>query len=112
MDTIARKALLFDFYGPLLTERQQLVYDYAYGEDMSLSEIAELLQISRQAVHDLLRRTDKLLLDYETKLGLVDKFLAIEDRLAAIETILTEGRADKDARIRKEIEAIADWERR
>ena len=70
MDDIGRKALLFDFYGPLLTEKQREVYDFAVGEDMSLGEIAETTGVSRQAVHDMVRRTDRILEEYERKLGL------------------------------------------
>ncbi|MEG2406733.1 MAG: hypothetical protein RSB05_06630 [Clostridiales bacterium] len=46
MDEYGRKALLFDVYGPLLTKRQQEIYDLVHGEDMSLGEIAENLAIS------------------------------------------------------------------
>lgn len=112
MDEIVRKALLFDFYGPLLTGRQQEIYGYAYGEDMTLSEISQELQISRQAVHDILRRTDKILENYEAKLGLVAKFIEINTRLTNIKQLLQNPASQKEVTILQEIDAIDDWERR
>jgi hypothetical protein len=74
MDKIYEKTMLFDFYGELLTEHQRAVYADAVYQDMSLGEIAEERGISRQGVHDLIRRCDKILLDYESKLHLVERF--------------------------------------
>lgn len=71
MKDIHRIALLFDFYGTLLTERQQeLVRDY-YLNDLSLGEIAPELGVTRQAVHDLLRRAEAALEGYEARMGLL-----------------------------------------
>ncbi|MCT4662490.1 MAG: YlxM family DNA-binding protein [Tissierellales bacterium] len=67
-------AMLYDFYGNLLSSKQQRVIELYYLEDLSLSEIGENLQISRQAVHDMLKRSEKGLYEYETKLGLIAKF--------------------------------------
>lgn len=74
MEKIVRQALLYDFYGELLTEHQKRIYEDVVFNDMSLSEIAEEQGISRQGVHDLIRRCDRLLSGYEEKLKLVDKF--------------------------------------
>ncbi|MCR4610224.1 MAG: YlxM family DNA-binding protein [Eubacterium sp.] len=74
MEKIVRQALLFDFYGELLTEHQRKVYTDVISEDMSYSEIAEEYGVSRQGIFDLVRRCDKILLDYEEKLRLVEKF--------------------------------------
>ncbi|RYG73897.1 putative DNA-binding protein [Lentibacillus lipolyticus] len=65
---------LFDFYQTLLTPKQRSYMDMYFREDYSLGEISELLQVSRQAVYDNIRRTEKMLEDYENKLGLYDKF--------------------------------------
>ena len=75
MDRIYKQTMLFDFYGELLTEHQRAVYTDALYNDMSLGEIAEERGISRQGVHDLIKRCDKILLDYENKLHLVERFL-------------------------------------
>lgn len=74
MDKLYEQAMLFDFYGELLTEHQRAVYADAICQDMSLSEIAEERGISRQGVHDLIRRCDRILQDYESKLHLVERF--------------------------------------
>ena len=76
MDDILQLTLLYDFYGELLTEKQKQVYEMHYQNDLSLSEIGEELSISRQAVRDQLKRTEKILSDYEEKLGLIFRFQA------------------------------------
>lgn len=73
-DKILQMNLLFDFYGQLLTERQQDILQLYYIDDLSLGEISEQLSISRQAVYDTMKRAEKLLFEYEEKLGLVRKF--------------------------------------
>ncbi len=74
MEEMYIKSLLLDFYGPLLTERQRYSVEEHYEHDRSLSEIAEDLGVSRQAVHDNLQRAMHLLEEYETKLGLVKQY--------------------------------------
>lgn len=84
MESIYERTLLFDFYGELLTKRQREVFREAVFEDCSLGEVAEVHGISRQGVHDMLRRTQKALEGYEEKLGLVRKFLAIRAKAEQI----------------------------
>lgn len=67
-------ALLYDFYGNLLTDKMQRALESYLMEDLSLAEIAEAENISRQGVYDTIRRAIKTLHDYETKLGLANKF--------------------------------------
>ena len=76
MDDILQLTLLYDFYGELLTVKLKQVYELHYQNDLSLTEIGEELSISRQAVRDQLKRTEKILLDYEEKLQLVSRFQA------------------------------------
>jgi len=64
-------ALLYDYYGDLLTERQRMCFDLRHNQDMSLAEIAEELQVSRQGVHDNLSRAEALLRNMEEKTGFV-----------------------------------------
>lgn len=79
VEEIVEQSLLYDFYGELLTEHQQKIYEAALFEDYSLSEIAEEAGISRQGVHDLLRRCDKQLRAYEARLHLVERFTRMRE---------------------------------
>ncbi len=93
-------SLLYDFYGELLNEHQREVYEAAVFEDLSLSEIATTEGISRQGVHDILKRCNKALEDYEEKLHLVAKFKDMNKKIEKIGEIATEIEKDsKDKRI-------------
>ncbi len=87
MEKIVAQGILYDFYGELLTAHQRRIYEDAVYHDLSLSEIAEENGISRQGVHDLLKRCDKILTDYEDKLHLVEKFIHIKQKAKEIETL-------------------------
>ena len=65
---------LLDFYGDVLSERKRLVLDRYYNDDLSLSEIAEELSISRQGVRELIKHAEEELLFYEEKLHLAERF--------------------------------------
>lgn len=73
LDKIFRIGLLFDFYGALLTDKQKQCMEMHYLNDFSLSEIAIEFGVSRQAVHDILRRAEQTLEEYEQKLRLVER---------------------------------------
>ncbi len=75
MERIVEQTLLYDFYGELLNEHQRGVYEDAVFNDLSLSEIADEYGISRQGVHDLIKRVSNTLEGYESKLHLVEKFM-------------------------------------
>lgn len=95
MEDKIKSGYLYDFYGELLTEHQRNVYEMSILEDLSLSEIADALSISRQGVHDLLKRCDHQLEDYESRLHLVEKFMNIRADVIRINE-LTTGNADKE----------------
>lgn len=84
MDKFFEQALLYDFYGELLTSHQRTIYEDAVFNDMSLGEIAQEQGISRQGVHDLIKRCDKILQDYEGKLHLVERFTQAKHRISEI----------------------------
>ena len=84
MEKIVEQALLFDFYGELLTKHQKQIYEDVVLNDLSLSEIADEQGISRQGVHDLVKRCDKILDSYEQKLHLVTRFARIKDKIQRI----------------------------
>lgn len=87
MEKIVEQGLLYDFYGELLTEHQKKIYEDVVYNDLSLAEIAKENGISRQGVHDLVRRCDRSLQEYEDKLHLVERFLKIKSRIGGLEKL-------------------------
>lgn len=81
MEKIVQQGILYDFYGELLTKHQRQIYEYIVYDNMSLGEIAAEQGISRQGVHDLIKRCDKILEEYEAKLKLVEKFNTIKEQI-------------------------------
>ena len=87
MEKIVEQAMLYDFYGELLTEHQRQIYEDVVFENLSLGEIAQEEGVSRQAVHDIVKRCDKALLEYEEKLKLVEKFISIKEKIEEIDRL-------------------------
>ena len=108
MNEILEHALLFDFYGELLTERQKEIYGQYIQEDLSLGEIAKDAGISRQGVHDLIKRCNQTLKGYEDKLHLVEKFMTIREKVQKIDELLDEYEPDKALMIVENIRRISD----
>ena len=77
-------SLLLDFYGELLSEKQRTAAEMYYDDDLSLSEIAEYVGISRQGVRDSIKRSEAMLFDMEQKLGLAAKFKSMNEGLERI----------------------------
>ncbi len=77
-------ALLFDFYGEMLTEKQRDMIELYYEDDLSLSEIAENAGITRQGVRDSVKHAEMQLLEMEERLGLVKRFREMQTGVAAI----------------------------
>ena len=84
MNEILKQALLYDFYGELLTDHQKEIYGQFILEDLSLGEIARDAGISRQGVHDMVKRSTKILEGYEEKLHLVERFVSIREKVHVI----------------------------
>ena len=87
MEKIVEQALLYDFYGELLNEHQRKVYEDAIFNDLSFSEIADEYGISRQGVFDLIKRVNKTLANYESKLHLIEKFQETKTKVARIDSL-------------------------
>ncbi len=96
MEKIVEQGLLYDFYGELLTEHQKNIYEDVVYNDLSLAEIAAENGISRQGVHDLVRRCDRALQEYEDKLHLVERFLTIKNRISVIESLADDADLTKE----------------
>ncbi|MBQ1430952.1 MAG: hypothetical protein IIZ05_04965 [Firmicutes bacterium] len=114
LDNLAKESLLYDFYGGRLPDKPREVMELYHEENYSIVEIAGELGVSKQAVHDNLKKTERILSDYEDKLGLVSKFVARSNALrtvrADVESLKVmlaenEGMKDLSARI-DEIETL------
>ncbi len=107
MEKIGRQVFLYDFYGELLTDHQKSVYEDIVLNDMSLGEIAKERGISRQGVHDLVKRCDRILNSYEEKLHLVERFLKTREDVTRIRELSSEFTGDGSEAL-AQIHRIAD----
>ena len=106
MERIVEQGLLYDFYGELLTEHQRKIFEVVGYNDLSLTEIAQENGISRQGVHDLVRRCNHLLQEYEDKLHLVERFMRIRSRVEQLKHLTNDSEMNKDKLIEK-IESLS-----
>ena len=84
IEDIYELSLLYDFYGALLKEQKREIFEDYVLNDLSLGEIAEERGISRQGVHDSIKRCSKELYEYEEKLKLIEKFNRIKEKIGEI----------------------------
>ena len=108
VNEILEQALLFDFYGELLTEHQKEIYEQFVLEDLSLGEIAREAGISRQGVHDLVKRCSQTLKGYEEKLHLVEKVVAVKEKVKQIDQLLEEYEEEQREELLGSIRRISD----
>lgn len=106
MEDIVKQSLLYDFYGELLTEHQRTVYEDVVFNDMSLGEAAQERGISRQGVHDLIKRCDRILCGYEEKLHLVQKFQETKAMAEEMKRLTKTFMDTKDMELIRRIEQI------
>ena len=92
---IYRLSMLLDFYGQLLTENQYNCLDLHCNQDLSMAEIAEELSISRQGVYDFIKKGRERLLEYEDKLGLLERFTVNNTELKNVRNLLVQGNSEK-----------------
>ncbi len=100
-------SLLMDFYGNLLPEKQRDMLEQYYGEDLSLSEIAQNSGITRQGVHDSIKRAANELERYEQKLGLILRFSDITDAANKIKALLNDN-LDKNDSLYLKVTSLLD----
>lgn len=98
MEKIVEQGMLYDFYGELLTEHQRKIYEDVVYRDFSLGEIAQENGISRQGVHDLIKRCNHTLQDYEDRLHLMERFLKIKTEVSLLQKL-----AEKEGISREEL---------
>ncbi len=96
MEKIVEQTLLYDFYGELLTEHQREVYGDVVLGDLGYSEAAEEYGVSRQGVHDLVKRVERQLRGYESKLCLVERFLKIRSEVTQIRSMAQAGSLNEE----------------
>lgn len=118
VDNKWKVSLLLDFYGPLLSAKQREIMDCYYNNDLSLREIADNIGITRQGVHDTVKRTEAALFEMEEQLGLYNRFAQVEQGLDHIDCLAKEIQqnsltakgdnvlAEKTEEIRKTIERL------
>lgn len=85
-----RIAVLLDFYGGMLTEKQRDVIDLYYNEDLSLGEIAQIEKITRQGVRDSIKRGEEFLCELEEKLGMLRQYRQLQKTFEEISRLSTE----------------------
>lgn len=108
MEKIVERSILYDFYGELLTEHQKNIYEDFVLNDLSLGEIANDNNISRQGVHDLIKRCDKMLEDYENKLHLIEKFNFAKANIEQIHNLVKKCKASGDTGLIDDIERLSN----
>lgn len=102
------RSMLLDFYGELLTQKQRDCFDLHYNEDLSLSEIADELGISRQGVWDNIRRAEAALQETEAKTGLIRRFTRNQLRLQSLAEKMDELKKFTEGRAREIVDAAAE----
>ena len=106
-------SLLLDFYGELLSEKVRGATELYYNDDLSLSEVAEDMGITRQGVRDLIKRAEGNLYGYEQKLGLYKRFLEMQKGLGTLKESLVKAKSllnnkIEQSEIDKEISGMID----
>lgn len=105
LEKTTRMNYLYDFYQSLLTPKQRSYMSLYYLDDLSLGEIAEEFDVSRQAVYDNIKRTEAMLEEYEEKLMLLQKFQARQQLVAKLKQLISEEEHVNDE-VKQVVEAI------
>ena len=108
LNEIYELSILYDFYGELLGDHKKQIFEDYVLNDLSLAEIADDAGISRQGVHDLVKRCIRSLRDYEKKLHLVEKFEMTKQSVKQIKELSEQIQKDNDRTKLQEIERISE----
>ncbi len=108
LEEFCQLSILYDFYGELLGEHKRQIFENYVQNDLSLAEIADEAGISRQGVHDIIRRCTKALKEYESKLKLAEKFELAKKHIADIKDIAEKVLESGDASQVREIAEISE----
>ena len=108
MEEKVLQGYLYDFYGELLNEHQRRIYEDHVFQDLSLGEIASEEGISRQGVHDLIKRCSKSLQGYEEKLHLLEKFMEVKDNVQKINDLSEAATKENYTEIMDEIRKVSN----
>ncbi len=103
-EKVIQISMLYDFYGQLLTKKQREIMHFYYEDDFSLGEISENLKISRQAVYDTIKKSEKILQEYEEKLKLYQRFKESEETykmvLKKIDELIEKDKSNTDIKMK------------
>ncbi len=108
MEDYFKMCYLLDIYSALLTDRQCAVLNYYYSENLSVSEIGGILNISRQGVHDTLKKGEELILKYDSKLELLNKYKKNLKNFEILQEKLSQSNIENDEEITNLINQIKD----
>lgn len=107
MERFVRVSQMYDFYGKLLTAKQRQAVEWYFEHDLSLAEIADEIGTSRQAVHDLLRRSEQAFASYEEKLGLAKRYADQQEQIAELTDLLQQLQDTEDIRWQQVFQLLA-----
>ncbi|MGN0160529.1 MAG: YlxM family DNA-binding protein [Lachnospiraceae bacterium] len=108
MDNVFERTMLYDFYGELLKEHHKNIYEDALLNDLSLSEIAEEQGVSRQAVHEIIKRCNAQLEEYEAKLHLLKKFLKTRETVHQMNHLIKEFKETSNPLLLDQVEHLSE----
>lgn len=108
LDEILQLSILYDFYGDLLSSHKKQIFEDYVLNDLSLSEIAVEQGISRQGVHDIIKRCSRELKEYESKLELVKRFESIRTKLIQIKELSKCIELEQNYKLANDIDILAD----
>jgi len=106
MEKLLRNTLLYDFYGELLATRQKNMHHMYFFEDMTMEEIGERLEITRQSVNHSLKQAQKNLENFEEKLGMIALYDAVREQAKTLENALVNNDNERAGAVLKELKEL------